>query len=55
MTIKKCNLSKIKPINEIIDLKIIKKFNIYYQYFCSYQDILTFNEMKKRAKTSGGN
>ena len=35
---------------KIIDLEILQKFNIYYQFLHSYENLKTFYEMKKRSE-----
>lgn len=48
---RKTKLKKIPKFScEIIDFEILKKFNIYYQFLCSFDSISTYNEMKKRSK-----
>ena len=42
----KTNYNRLK----IIDFNLLRKFNIYQQYFCTFQNFATFNEMKKRSK-----
>lgn len=46
----KTSARKINSVTEIIDFEILKKFNIYFQFLCSYTNISTFDEMKKGAK-----